>query len=90
MPNFLDNKLLAQENPTSPDIESCISVLHAARRAFISSESSNKLNLAICKNIRKSGAVFNIGDEVFYKRDHKLAWKGPGQVLGQDGPAVFI
>ena len=42
------------------------------------------------KNVRKSGAVFNIGDEVFYKRDDKLAWKGPRRVLGQDVLVVFI
>ena len=40
--------------------------------------------------LEKSGAVFNIEDEVFYKWDNKLAWEGPGRVLGQDGPVVFI
>ena len=49
-----------------------------------------KLKLVVHKNIRKSRAVFNMGDEVFYKQDDKLAWKGPGQVLGLDGPDVFI
>ena len=42
------------------------------------------------KNIRKSGAVFNIGDEVFYKWDDRLVWKGPRRVLSQDGLVVFI
>ena len=90
MPNFLDNKLPGKENPTSPDIASHVSALHAARRAFIPSESSNKLKIGISENIRKSGAVFNIGGEVFYKRDEKLAWKWSGQFLGQNGPAVYI
>ena len=88
--NFLDNRLPLQENPTLPDIASHISALHAARRAFIASESSSKLKLAVRKNIRKSGAVFNIGEEVFYKRDDKLAWKGPGRVLSQDGPLYLF
>ena len=48
------------------------------------------MKLATRKNIRKSGAVFNIGDEVFYKRDDKLAWEGPRRVVGQDGLVVFI
>ena len=82
LPNFLDNKLPAQENPISLDIASHISDLHAP------SESSSKLKLVVPKNIRKS--VFSIGDDVFYKRDDKLAWKVPGWVLGQDGPVVFI
>ena len=90
LPNFLDNKLPVQENPTSPYIASHISALYAARRASVASESSSKSKLALCKNVRKSGAVFNIGDEVFYKRDDKLSWKGPGRVLGQDGPVVFF
>ena len=82
LPNFLDNKLPVQENPTSPYIASHISALYAARRASVASQSSSKSKLALRKNVRKSGAVFNIGDEVFYKRDDKLAWKGPGRVLG--------
>lgn len=48
------------------------------------------MKLATRKNIRKSGAVFNMGDEVFYKRDDKLAWEGPRRVVGQDGLVVFI
>ena len=48
------------------------------------------MKLATHKNIRKSGAVFNMGDEVFYKRDDKLAWEGPRRVVGQDGLVVFI
>ena len=80
LPNL--DKLPVQENSTSPDIASHISALHAAQRAFVASESSNKLKLAMHKNIRKSGAAFNIGDEIFYKWDDKLAWKEPGCDLG--------
>ena len=51
LPNFLDNKLPAQENPNSPYIASHISALHAARSAFIASESSNELKLAVLKDL---------------------------------------
>ena len=84
LPNLLGNKLPAQENPISLDIASYISDLHAP------SESSSKLKLVVPKNIRKSGAVFSIGNDVFYKWDDKHVWKVPGWVLGQDGPVVFI
>ena len=67
LPNFLDNKIPAQENPTSPDIALHISSLHAARRAFIMSESSNKLKLAMRKNIRDSGVMFKVGDKSFIR-----------------------
>ena len=33
--------------------------------------------------------MFNIGDEVFYNRGDKLAWKEPGRILGQDGSVAF-
>ena len=90
LPNIIDNKLPAQEKSTLPDIALHISALHAARKAFIATESSNKIKLALRKNVRTSGITYNIGDEVYYKRDDNQTWKGPATVLGQDGPVVFI
>ena len=46
LPNFLDSKLPEQKNPTSPDIASHISALHAVKRAFITSEYSNKIKIS--------------------------------------------
>ena len=34
--------------------------------------------------------MYEIGDEVFLKRDDSPEWKGPGTFLGQDGPVIFI
>ena len=65
--------------------------LHAARKAFIETESSSKLKLALKKNLRPTtGTVFSVGDEVYYKRDDSHERKGPGKVLGHDEPVVFI
>ena len=75
---------------TNKDVALQISTLHAAWKAFIASESCNKLKLAICRNVQKSRTAFNRGDKVFYKHHNKLAWKGPGQALGQDGPVIHI
>ena len=87
MPNFLNNKLPAQESLISPlywtYIAPHISAQHTAQNTFTVSKSSSKLKLVVCKNTRKS-------DQVLYKRDDKVEWKGPGQALGQNGPAVFI
>ena len=52
-------------------------------------ELSSKLKLVVRRNVRQSGTVFNKRDEMSCKRDNKLAWKGPCQVLGQDGPVVW-
>ena len=31
-----------------------------------------------------------MGEEVYYKRDDNNQWRGPGRVLGQKGPVVFV
>ena len=49
----------------------------------------SKLKLVVYRNIRQSKTVFN-RDEVFHNCDDKLAWKGSGQVLNQDGLVVYI
>ena len=41
-------------------------------------------------NIHSSGQIYNIRDEVYYKRDNSPKRKGPAKVLGQDGPVVFL
>ena len=91
LPNFIENNLPAQEPSTkSFHIATRLTALHAARKAFIESESSNKLKTALRKNTRSFFNTYNIGDEVFYKRNDSPEWKGPGKVLGQDGSVLFI
>ena len=48
--------------------------IHASRKAFIASESSEKIRRALRKQIRPSGEKFNNGDKVYFLRDNK--WKG--------------
>ena len=53
LPNFIENNLPAQEPSTkSFHIATRLTALHAARKAFIESESSNKLKTALRKNTR--------------------------------------
>ena len=68
------------------DIASHLTTLHAARKAFIELESSNKLKIALHKNTRSIVNKYNIGEEVFYKRNDSPGWKSPAKVLGQDRP----
>ena len=85
LPNFINNKLPAQE------IFIHLTALHAARKPYIESESCNKLKTALRKNIRSSSNVmYEIDDEVFFKRDNSPEWKCPATVFGQDSPAIFI
>ena len=57
---------------------------------IIAAESSKKLNRAIKRKTRNFQRFYQIGDEVYYKRDTSDQWKGPAKVLGQDGPVLFL
>lgn len=72
-----------------PDIALHIAGLHAARKSFVATESTNKIKLVLEK-ISIPLELHNIGDEVYYQRDNSQAWKGLATILGQDGPVVFI
>ena len=52
------------------------------------SESSNKLRIALKKQTRNTREHFDLGQEVYYKRKDDVKWKGPGKVIGQDGPVI--
>ena len=67
-----------------------MSSIHAARKAFITSEALEKIKLAFTKNIRNYQRFYELGDYVYYKRDSSSQRKGPGKVFGQDGPVLFL
>ena len=91
LPTVLSDKLPALKGQTeSPTVDEHLSSLHLARMAFIMAESSEKIRRALRKQTRQTGAVYTIGDEVYYKRSDNNKWKGPAKVIGQDGPVVFI
>ena len=85
-----DNLPVLESFNQSPNLALHIATLHSARRAFIACESSEKIKRALRNNIRSSGQIYNIKDEVYYKHDNSPKWKGPAKVLGQDGPVVFL
>ena len=65
--------------------------MHAARQAFIQSESSDKIRRALQYQARTSGDVpYFTGDIVYYKRETNSQWHGPGTVIGQDGKQILI
>ena len=81
----------AQESVVkSPDIITHLTALHAARKSYVESESCNKLKTALRKNVCSLTVMYETGHEIFFKRDDSPKWKGPGTVLGQDGPVIFI
>ena len=90
-PSIINDILPALESfNQSPNLALHIATLHSAWRAFIAYESSEKIKRPFRNNIRSSGQIYNIKDEVYYKRSNSPKWKGPAKVLGQDGPVVFL
>ena len=92
LPNVLTNKLPANEvSPPSELVATNLKAIAAARKAFIESESCEKIKRALRHNVQPgSNAEFFTGDSVYYKRSDSNRWKGPGKVLGQDGQQVLI
>ena len=91
-PAVVSNKPPAVEGKTTSEIVACnLNVMHAARQAFIKSESAEKLRRALCHQTRTySDVKYFTGDIVYYKRSNSNAWKGPGTMIGQDGQQVLV
>ena len=91
LPSTINDHLPALESAIqSVDLAHHISAIHAARKAFIASEASEKIKSALKKNIRNYQRFYELRDEVYYKRDSSSQWKGPAKVLGQDGLVLFL
>ena len=89
LPSTLNDTLSAGHSD-NPLILEHLKSLHSSREAFMKSESSNKLRIALRKQTRNTREHFDLGQEVYYKRKDDVKWKGHGKVIGQDGPVVFI
>ena len=68
-----------------------LNALHAARQAFISAESSERIRRALKAQTRTSTSlIFQNGQSVYYKREGLPAWKGPGTVIGKEGQTIIV
>lgn len=91
LPNIMSDRLPALEGHTSSEIlAEHLNLLHASRRAFIQSEASERIRRALRSKVRAIEQTFQNGDRVFYKRDGKERWLGPGKVVFQDGKVIFV
>ncbi|XP_055898556.1 uncharacterized protein LOC129928366 [Biomphalaria glabrata] len=93
VPNILQAKLPALEGSTSEVFQKDLTALHEARKAYIQSESSERIRQALRSKVRASEQVFQCGDKVFYKvfykPEGKERWLGPGKVVFQDGKVLL-
>ena len=92
LPGVLNNTLPALEDGNvSQFLADNLCNMSAARKAFIQSESSERIRRALRHNIRPSSMnKFFTGDTVYYKRNDSKKWKGPGKVIGYDSQQILI
>ena len=91
LPNFQVASLSALEEFTkSESFAHHLNALHASRKAFIETESCQKIKKALQCKVRTNEQVFQPGDRVHYKRDESEKWLGPAKVIFQDGKIVFV
>ena len=91
LPCVVNDSLPALEGTTiSETFGNHLNAMHAARKAFIQAEASEKIRRALRHQVRPSGKYFGQGELVYFKRDDDKEWKGPGTVIGQDGKVVIL
>ena len=64
--------------------------MHSARKAFIKCEADEKIRRALRYPIRATEETLDPGDSLFYKKEEKNKWLGPGKVIFQVGRVVFV
>ena len=74
LPNLFHDQISAG-TPETKTVREHISALHAARKAFINAETSDKLHLALHKQLRKTRQYYEMNDIVYYKCNIDDKWK---------------
>ena len=76
---------------TSQLIADHINALHAARAAFIKSESSRRIKTALLRKTRTTTIKsFSAGDHVYFKRPDQKEWHGPGVIAGIESNIAYV
>ena len=60
------------------------------RKAYIETEACERIRRALRTKVRAAEQVFENGDKVYYKREGRDRWFGPGKVVFQDGKVIFV
>ena len=68
-----------------------LNALHKARQEFTKSESDYRYKQALRRNVNTTDINrLKDGDEVYYKRNERDEWHGPGKVIDIDGKTVIV
>ena len=91
LPSVLTDDLPALESKSDQDFVAVhLNALHAARKAYVEAETSDRIRRALCHKVRVVEESFELGDKIFYKRNYDNRWRGPAKVIGQDGKIVYV
>ena len=85
LPNVINDQL-SSASPEMKTIGDHLLALHAAQKAFIAAESSDKIRRALHKQTRNTCDLFLNSHNVYYKRDSDTKWRGPGKLLVRMAP----
>ena len=91
LPGIMTDKLPALDGTTTSEtFAKHINTLYASRKAFIDTEADERIRRALRTKVRAAEQMYMNGDIVFYKREGKEKWLGPGKVVFQNGKVVFV
>ena len=91
LPGIMTDGLPALIGATSSKVfADHLNALHESRRAYIQTESSERIRRALRTKVRAAEEIYETGDRVYYKREGKERWLGPATVVFQDGKVVFV
>ena len=89
--NIIQAELPALEGSTSSKtFHKHMNTLHEACKAYIQSETNERIRHTLLSKVRPLEQFIDNGDLVFNKREGKDHWLRPGKVIFQDGKVVFI
>ena len=91
LPGIMTDRLPALKGSTSSEtFAQHLNALHDARRAYIQTETDERIRRPLHGKVRAAEETYVNGDAVYYKREGKERWLGPATVVFQDGRVVFL
>ena len=91
LPGLMTDKLPAPDDTTTSEtFARHLNTLHATRKAFIDTEANERIRRALRTKVRAAEQRYLNSDLVFYKRECREKWLGPGKVVFQDGKVIFL
>ena len=92
IPDIFTSDLPGLQNVTSSDIvKKNLEAMHKARQEFIKFESDERYKQALRHNVNTTDInKIKDGDEVYYKRNERDEWHGPGKVIDIEGKTVIV